>query len=57
MLYYLMHIYGPLPAIVDKDDINNENALKNLVRPSLDDMTTWIYNDFQLCPGKSPGMQ
>ena len=47
MLYYLMHIYGPLPAIVDKDDINNENALKNLVRPSLDDMTTWIYNDFQ----------
>ena len=47
MLYYLMHIYGPLPAIVDKDDINNENALTNLVRPSLDDMTTWIYNDFQ----------
>lgn len=48
MLYYLMHIYGPLPAITDEKDINSEEALKNLVRPSLDDMTVWIYNDFQL---------
>ena len=47
MLYYLMHIYGPLPAIVNKNDVNNESALTNLVRPSLDEMSTWIYNDFQ----------
>lgn len=54
MLYYLMHIYGPLPAIVDKDNINNEAALTNLVRPSLDEMSTWIYNDFQFAADNLP---
>lgn len=56
MLYYLMHIYGPLPAIVDEKDIINEQVLTNLVRPSLDDMTTWIYNDFQFAIDNLPDM-
>lgn len=48
MMYYLMHIYGPLPAIVNVQDVANEDALNNLVRPSLDEMCSWIYNDFDM---------
>lgn len=47
MIYYLMHIYGPLPVITRGEDVTNEEALNNLVRPSLEEMTSWIYNDFE----------
>lgn len=47
MIYYLMHIYGPLPVITQGEDVTNEEALNNLVRPSLEEMTSWIYNDFE----------
>ena len=34
--------------------LNNEAALTNLVRPSLDEMSTWIYNDFQFAADNLP---
>ena len=54
MMYYLMHIYGPLPAVVNGEDVRNDNVLNNLVRPSLDEMSTWIYNDFDAAINNLP---
>ena len=45
-MYNLLHVYGPVPVIVNPDDVANTEALNNAVRPSLDDMTQWIYDDF-----------
>lgn len=45
MIYYLMHIYGPLPAVTRGEDVTNDEVLNNLVRPSLEEMTSWIYSD------------
>ena len=47
MIYYLMHIYGPLPAVTRGEDVTNDEVLNNLVRPSLEEMTSWIYSDFE----------
>ena len=38
MLYYLMHIYGPVPVIINPEDVFNEEALGNTVRPTLTEM-------------------
>lgn len=54
MLYYLMHIFGPLPAIINKEDVENDAALSNLVRPSLNEMCAWIYNDFDAAINNLP---
>ena len=45
MLYYLMHVYGPVPVIVDPALVGNVEAEKNLVRPTLEQMTAYIYDD------------
>jgi len=45
-MYYLLHIYGPVPVIVDPELVGKIEAEENLVRPSLDEMTSFIYNDF-----------
>ncbi len=47
MLYYLLHLYGPVPVIINPDDVTNPAALENLERPTLDQMTNWIMDDFQ----------
>ena len=45
-MYYLLHVYGPVPLIVDPDDLINPSKLENLVRPTLQQMTEWIMADF-----------
>ncbi|MCE5174319.1 MAG: RagB/SusD family nutrient uptake outer membrane protein [Bacteroidales bacterium] len=47
MMYLLLHTYGPVPLIVNPDDVSNPEKLKNVVRPSLQDITDWIYDDFE----------
>jgi len=47
LLYFLLHVYGPLPAIINPGDVNNIAALENLVRPTLDEMCGWITDDFE----------
>lgn len=54
MIYYLMHIYGPLPAVTRGEDVTNDEVLNNLVRPSLEEMTSWIYSDFEFAIGNLP---
>jgi hypothetical protein len=44
-MYYLLHIYGPVPAIVDPELVGNPEAEQNLLRPSLDEMVQQIYED------------
>ena len=45
-MYYLLHVYGPVPLIVDPNDLINPSKLENLVRPTLQQMTEWIMADF-----------
>ena len=46
MMYYLYHIYGPVPVIVDPALIGNFEAESNLVRPTMEQMSKFIYDDF-----------
>jgi hypothetical protein len=46
MMYYLLHIYGPVPVILDPTLVGNFEAESNLVRPTLDQMVKYIYDDF-----------
>jgi hypothetical protein len=45
IMYYLLHIYGPVPVIVDPALVGNSEAETNMVRPSLEQMVQWIYED------------
>lgn len=54
MMYYMLHIYGPLPVILKPEDVNNETALENMQRPSLDSMTTWISRDIEFAINNLP---
>jgi hypothetical protein len=47
MMYYLLHIYGPVPVIIDPALVGDIEAEQNLVRPTLDQMTEWITDDFE----------
>lgn len=47
MMYYAFHIYGPVPVILNPDDVINEEVLSNTVRPSLQQMAEWITADFE----------
>ena len=46
MMYYLLHLYGPVPLIVNPEDVTNQEKLENLERPTLQQMTEWIMADF-----------
>ncbi|MDR3269314.1 MAG: RagB/SusD family nutrient uptake outer membrane protein, partial [Tannerella sp.] len=46
VMYYLLHIYGPVPVIIDPALVGNVEAEQNLVRPTLEQMAQWIYDDF-----------
>ncbi|MDR0507500.1 MAG: RagB/SusD family nutrient uptake outer membrane protein [Dysgonamonadaceae bacterium] len=52
MMYYLLHIYGPVPVIMDAHLVGNFEAESNLVRPSLEQMSQWIYDDFDFARQK-----
>lgn len=46
MINYLLNLYGPVPMIVSYDDVDNPDAYKRTVRPSLDEMCQWAYDDY-----------
>lgn len=47
MMYYLLHIYGPVPVIVDPSLVGVTEAEENMERPTLQQMTEWITADFE----------
>ena len=56
-LYNLLHVYGPVPVLVDVDKISDPDALNNAVRPSLDDYAQWVYDDFDFAARYAPETQ
>lgn len=46
MMYNLLHIYGPVPVILDPKLVGNNEAEQNLARPTLEQMDGWITDDF-----------
>lgn len=56
-MYNLLHVYGPVPLIVNPEDVENSEALNNAVRPSLDDISQWIYDDFDYAAQYAPETQ
>jgi len=46
-MYYLLHLYGPVPVIVDPELVGNTEAEQNLARPTLDQMSKYIEDDFE----------
>jgi len=46
-MYYLLHFYGPVPVILDPAKVADKDALENLTRPSLDEMTGYITSDLE----------
>ncbi len=56
-MYNLLHVYGPVPLIVNPEDVTNQEALNNAVRPSLDEITQWIYDDFNFAASNMPETQ
>lgn len=53
-MYNLLHVYGPVPVIVNESDLTDPKALENAVRPSLDDMSQWIYDDLYFASENMP---
>lgn len=47
MMYYLLHIYGPVPVILDPELVGKTEAEQNMVRPSLQEMAQWITEDIE----------
>lgn len=47
MMYYMLHIYGPLPAILNPDDVFDDSKLEGMERPTLQQMTEWITSDME----------
>jgi len=56
-MYNLLHVYGPVPLLVDPAKINDAEALKNAVRPSLDEYCDWVYDDFDFAAKYAPETQ
>lgn len=56
-MYNLLHVYGPVPLIVDPEKVENTEALNNAVRPSLDEISQWIYDDFEFAAQYAPENQ
>lgn len=46
-MFYLLHFYGPVPIILDPTLVGNLEAEKNMVRPTLDEMTKYITADLE----------
>ena len=57
IMYYLLHIYGPLPFILDPALVGDEEAETKLVRPTLDEISQWIYDDFKYASQNAPETQ
>lgn len=47
MMYYLLHIYGPVPVVLDPALVGDVEAEKNMERPTLTQMVEWITADLE----------
>jgi hypothetical protein len=47
MMYYVLHIYGPMPVILNPDNVNDPEVLDDIERPALAEMSAWIKDDFE----------
>lgn len=56
-MYFLLHTYGPVPLIVNPEDVSNSEKLENVVRPSLQEISQWIYDDFEFAATYAPEKQ
>lgn len=54
MMYYLLHIYGPVPVILDPALVGDITAEQNMERPSLEQMTEWITADLEYAVANMP---
>ena len=54
LMYFIFHVYGPMPVIINPDDVENETVQKKLVRPTLEQMSQWIYDDMLLAVENLP---
>ena len=54
LMYFLYHLYGPMPLILDPALVDSDEAQQNLVRPTLDEMAQWIYDDIDAAIGMLP---
>lgn len=54
LMYFLYHLYGPMPLILDPALVDSDDAQKNLVRPTLEEMAQWIYDDIDTAIGMLP---
>ena len=57
MMYYLMHVFGPVPVILDPDKVFDDEAQRNTVRPTLDEMCGYIYDDLLFAAENAPEVQ
>ncbi|MCR4823827.1 MAG: RagB/SusD family nutrient uptake outer membrane protein [Bacteroidales bacterium] len=57
MMYYMLHIYGPLPFILDPAQVGDEALEAKLERPTLDEISQWIYDDFKYGTENAPETQ
>jgi len=54
LMYFMFHLYGPMPAILDPALVTDTDAQQNVVRPTLDEMSQWIYDDIKKAIGNLP---
>jgi starch-binding outer membrane protein, SusD/RagB family len=47
MMYYMLHIYGPVPVLLDPELVGNYEAETNMERPTLSQMAQWITDDLK----------
>lgn len=47
MMYYMLHVFGPVPVIVDASKIGVAEEEAYLVRPSLKEFVQYITDDFE----------
>lgn len=57
MMYYLFHVFGPVPVILDPALVGDAEAEAKLVRPTLDEMTQYITEDFENAVENMPETQ
>ncbi len=57
MLYYLMHVFGPVPVIMDYEKVFDDEAQRTTVRPSLEQMCRYIYDDLEFAALNAPEVQ
>ena len=51
MMYYRLHMYGPVPVILDPSLVGDDAAEAALERPTLDEMTQYIADDLEFAVG------